>query len=131
MYSRRRWFSGYARRAEHQRFRLRQQFNQRRPVQVAPVQHHARDLLRVPDVLERIVKQTSRYSPGVSSASKKASIPGATVAVSLGYRHAINWIRRAEARLERPLVVRHADGTSGGGSALTAEGIALVRRTSR
>lgn len=45
----------------------------------------------------------------------------------LGYRHAITWIRHAESVLRRPLVVRHAGGTAGGGSGLTADAVALVR----
>lgn len=57
----------------------------------------------------------------------KGSVSRATATVGLGYRHAINWIRHAESVLGYALVVRRAGGAAGGGSGLTAEGVALVR----
>lgn len=61
----------------------------------------------------------------------RGSIRRAALALGLGYRHALDWIRRAEATLGRPLVVRHAGGAAGGGAGLTDDGIALVRNYRR
>lgn len=57
----------------------------------------------------------------------RGSLSGAAIAVGVGYRHAIEWIRRAERLLARPLVTRRVGGVHGGGSGLTREGLALVR----
>lgn len=61
----------------------------------------------------------------------RGSVRQAALNLGIGYRHAIAWIRRAEQALGRPLVVRHAGGTAGGGSAVTPEGLALVRAYGR
>jgi len=57
----------------------------------------------------------------------RGSVLRAARRLSIGYRHAIAWIQRAEAVLRRPLVERQAGGATGGGSRLTGEGLALVR----
>ena len=57
----------------------------------------------------------------------RGSVRQATLAVGLGYRHALSWIRRAESVLERPLVIRRAGGAAGGGSGITSEGLKLIR----
>ena len=57
----------------------------------------------------------------------RGSVSQATLAVGLGYRHALSWIRRAESVLGRPLVIRRAGGLSGGGSGVTVEGLKLIR----
>lgn len=57
----------------------------------------------------------------------QGSVSRATATVGLGYRHAIRWIRHAESVLGHRLVVRRAGGVAGGGSGLTADGVALVR----
>lgn len=56
----------------------------------------------------------------------RGSVSQATLAVGLGYRHALSWIRRAESVLDRPLVIRRAGGAAGGGSGITAEGLKLI-----
>jgi molybdate transport system regulatory protein len=56
----------------------------------------------------------------------RGSIRQATQALSLGYRHAIAWIQRAEAALDRPLVTRHAGGGRSRGAALTDDGRAVI-----
>jgi molybdate transport system regulatory protein len=61
----------------------------------------------------------------------QGSVRQAALELGIGYRHAIAWIRRAEQALDRPLVVRRTGGAAGGGSALTAEGIALIRAYDR
>ena len=61
----------------------------------------------------------------------RGSVRQAALELGIGYRHAIAWIRRAEQALERPLVVRHAGGSTGGGSTVTPEGIALIRAYGR
>jgi molybdate transport system regulatory protein len=57
----------------------------------------------------------------------RGSVRRAALSLGVGYRHAIDWIRRAETLLDRPLVIRRTGGVAGGGSGLTPDGIALVR----
>ena len=61
----------------------------------------------------------------------QGSVRQAAMELGIGYRHAIAWIRRAEQALDRPLVARRAGGAAGGGSVLTAEGIALIQAYDR
>ena len=61
----------------------------------------------------------------------QGSVRRAALSLGIGYRHAIDWIRRAEALVERPLVIRRAGGVAGGGSGLTPEGVMLVRKYRR
>ena len=61
----------------------------------------------------------------------QGSVRRAAFSLGIGYRHAIDWIRRAEALVERPLVIRRAGGVAGGGSGLTPEGVMLVRKYRR
>ncbi len=56
----------------------------------------------------------------------QGSVRGAARRLNVGHRHAIAWIRRAEAVLGRSLVQRHAGGVGGGGAALTPAGETLV-----
>src|SRR5690242_2669254 len=51
----------------------------------------------------------------------QGSVRRAAFSLGIGYRHAIDWIRRAEALVERPLVIRRAGGVAGGGSGLTPD----------
>lgn len=57
---------------------------------------------------------------------RAGSVRQAALALGLGYRHAIAWIHRAEAVLDRSLVERRAGGVAGGGSGLTHEGVLLI-----
>jgi molybdate transport system regulatory protein len=57
----------------------------------------------------------------------RGSVRRAAQALGMGYRHAIAWIQRAEAVLDRPLVMRRTGGVAGGGSGLTDDGVRLVQ----
>lgn len=61
----------------------------------------------------------------------RGSVRQAALALGIGYRHAIDWISRAESLLRRPLVARRAGGVAGGGAGLTPDGERLVRRYRR
>lgn len=56
----------------------------------------------------------------------RGSIRQASLSLGIGYRHAIEWIQRAERVLDRPVVRRRAGGGPGGGASLTREGKRLV-----
>lgn len=47
------------------------------------------------------------------------SIRAAAASLGIGYRHALDWITRAESLVGQPLVMRHAGGATGGGAVLT------------
>lgn len=55
------------------------------------------------------------------------SIRAAALELGIGYRHALDWITRAESLVGQPLVERHAGGATGGGAVLTEK----ARRVSR
>ena len=86
---------------------------------------HARAALIVGRNGDKVVGP--RFIRLLEEIATRGSVRRATDVTGLGYRHAIAWIRRAEAVLGRSLVVRQAGGTSGGGSDLSDDGAALVR----
>ena len=55
------------------------------------------------------------------------SIRAAASGLGIGYRHALDWITRAESLIGQPLVERHAGGASGGGARLTRRAIRMSR----
>lgn len=57
----------------------------------------------------------------------RGSIRGAAQELGIGYRHALDWITRAESLVGQALVNRRAGGASGGGAILTDK----ARRVSR
>ena len=57
----------------------------------------------------------------------RGSIRAAAASLGVGYRHALDWITRAELLVRQPLVERHAGGAAGGGARLTGK----ARRVSR
>ncbi|HEU4642357.1 MAG TPA: LysR family transcriptional regulator [Gemmatimonadaceae bacterium] len=57
---------------------------------------------------------------------EQGSLRGAARELGLGYRHALAWVQRAEALLERALVERRAGGAAGGGAVLTPHGRAVI-----
>lgn len=57
----------------------------------------------------------------------RGSVRAAAASLGIGYRHAIAWIQRGETVLQRPLVERHAGGSSGGGAGLTPEAVRLIQ----
>lgn len=62
---------------------------------------------------------------------RQGSVRQAALRLGLGYRHAIDWIRRAESVLDRALVIRRAGGVAGGGSGLTRDGMLLIHNYHR
>lgn len=72
--------------------------------------------------------QFERLCALLAGVERRGSLRQATAELGLSYRYAWGLIKKAEERIEAPLLIRRAGGAAGGGAELTEAARALLRR---